>query len=451
MFKWFLQNALKNREILSVLNGLNALLKVAQNYEFGFQVTQVEPLFIIILDTYIDDKKSGELAGYYFTWAIHQQKDLRLDKYLNWVTLHYEGKQTPFVFAHLLSSILDNLDALLNNFSQLEQIWSVLRLLISNRLESEGTVVAVQNFCRYVVYFQDMLPIGDKTLINKLSEEFYQLVLKLDNHPNVYKLLINMPSFSPDLLELPDYPSTQQILSLWHKLGLKCVDNLDDDAAIAMIRRIDQSLSSDDEARGLFRQDLVESVKLKPGHSLSPALAGIVLNDNVFVSEHPSFVQQISAVLPLLIRFQQDLKEVGYPLGQCLRYLSLILTANTERAQYESSILDLLENNFQKPNSEECLAQVIKYSTWGIHAERFTLLLTKDIYRKHWLRNTKINDKILGEFYEYTEGYKSNEARDIFRNAVRNLLEAIQENEPDSYMPQEFSILIKYCRMRFSE
>jgi DNA replication protein DnaC len=451
MLNWFVQESAKMRNLELVLRGLKALLRSAPKYGLDFQVTQIKPLFFKTLGAFIEEKEGEELANLYFRWMIDQKGDSQIDEYLNWVTLHWEGKQTPSVLAHLLSSVLDSSEALFRSFDQLEQIWSAMKLLISKRLDSKGTTNAVENFGRCIVYFQDTLPIGDKTLINKLSEEFYHLVLHLSDHPNVAYLFVNMPVFKEGLLEVPDRPSPREILSLSHKLRLSLSNYLDPDSYITLTRTIDNCLSPDAEAREIFRQDLLGHIEEKPDHRLSPRLAGIILADDAYLTEYPSAVQRISAVLPDLVRLQADLQEVAYPLGQCLRHLSLVMLTREERMQYESSLMDLLELNFQKPHSEICLLQVITYCTRQVHYDQLARLVKSSLREAlRGMKRVQTSTNILKTYHQYIEGCESGDMKEaLHRDASRSLLKVVLANAQEPRILHFFDVLLNMWREPF--
>ncbi|MCJ7423147.1 metallophosphoesterase [Candidatus Bathyarchaeota archaeon] len=427
---WFLQEILSASNIQSIMYGFQTLFSAALKYDLKLDPTKARNTFFRALEACIDLEGGGALARDYFAWLFHRKDDCEIEDYLEWIKSRFSGAQSPYVLAHLVQS-LPSLRAHSSSSSESERIWCVLKLLMSKRLDSPGTTAAMENFFNYLVYLQSVSP-ADKASLNKISQECYQSCLESCSHPRVIYLMLNLPILNQDLRKSINCPSPNEIMVLWRKLPSAVRYNRSDDSFVMLIREIDGYLKGEGQVREVFRQDLLNYIKERPGHWLSPELANILIDDTDYIDQHPFYVREISSILLDLIKLQDDLEEVAFLIRRCLNPVHerlLLVMSKEEQVEYEASLIESLGMNLHKPFFEACLFQMITSCTRKVHCERLTRLVRKYLEQARKFEEVRIKEHLRIDSKEILENYSK-----YVKESETEMEEALQRNVGESFL-----------------
>lgn len=447
---WFLQEILSASNIQSIMYGFQTLFGAALKYDLKLEPTKARNTFFRALEACIDLEAGGALARDYFAWLFHRKDDCEIEDYLEWIKSRFSDAQSPYVLAYLVQS-LPSLRAHSHSSSELERIWCVLKLMMSKRLDSPGTTVALENFSNYLVYLQSLSP-ADKASLNKISQECYQSCLESCSHPRVVYLMLNLPIFHQVLRESINCPSPNEIMILWRKLPSAVRYNRTDDSFVMLVREIDGYLKGERQVREVFRQDLLNYIRERPGHWLSPKLANILIDDTNYIRQHPFYVREISSILLDLIKLQDDLEEVAFLIRRCLNPVHerlLLVMSKEEQVEYEASLIELLGMSLHKPFFEACLFQLITSCTRMVHCERLTRLVRKYLEQTRKFEEIRIKEhlridskEILENYSKYVKESETEMGETLQRNVGESFLVSVQMNAKSVGIVKCFSALL---------
>lgn len=424
IFIWFLQEIDTQVDTAGAVYGLQNILQGALKYKLDFEQVEVENKFFSVLEAHIEDAGGGNVAKLFFAWLFHQNRDVELSKYLQWIKTHYQEAQTPYVLMHLIQSLSENASTIKPTSDEIEQIWSTLKLLIANRLENEGTTLAAQDFME--LCHQKALSI-DENKLNKIITDSYQLCLQMSNHERVVYLLIN---FLPFWQHLPDQSLPGNIVYLWRKVssaGYKKGESFG-----KLTREVNDYLQKRNEKQSIseFYKDLIGFIEANQGHMLSPKFASVVIQAR-------SHLGELSTLLQKLIRAQQSMEDISYALERYLKCHAEVF-GKEELIEFEASIIKALEMSIRKPFAELCVSGVIKGCTPKVHYEQITKLV------ETYLKEGKESEdfwQILQEYHSYQ--LKSDIEKTMQNNTLKRFFMLIRFSAEKVQTARYFSAILR--------
>ena len=425
ILSWFLKEVKNKTDTLSAVYGLQLLFDSALKYKLDFELVKVEEVFFRILEAQIDHPEGGELCKHYFPWLLNQREQINIARYLGWIETNYQKRQTPYVFKHLIESLLKSTHDYEVRPNELDMTWGIFKLLISKRLDSEGTTGVTPDFFQYFIQIQRESS-DDKNKLNNVSEEFYDLCVQMSDHDRVIYLLIN---FFPVWQQLSEKPSPQEMLLLWQKMlstGFKKIEPLG-----RLARQMNNYLQERKETELLseFDNDLISFIEGNPSHILSPKFAKILI-------QKKSYLREVSTLLPKLVRYQKNMEDLRYTVAEYFQCNSKILDEK-ELIEFEASLIEALESNLSKPFSDRCVSLVIKECTPEVHYERITQFI--ETYLKAG-RKSEDFWQVLEAYHTY-EG-KSNIEEIVQKDTIESFLSIIRSNAQRVQAARYFSAIL---------
>jgi hypothetical protein len=443
ILEWLLREIPHTTDSQAIMYGSQDLFQAALKYGIDFELEKAKSAFLKALEFCLDIEGSGGLARDYFRWLFHQAKDFQISDYLEWIGLHWQRLQTPYVLSWLISFLSESIDSRHYNPIELEQTWGTLKVMIRQRLNFDGTTVSLGNFGDYLARLA-MASLIDTSKLNEISEELYHLCLELKNHPRVVYLILNMPAFQPSLRALIVRPSPKQSLKLWEELPTALRDAHRDDSFARLTSNVDEYLKKEKELRQTFRQGLLSDVKDRPHHWLSAKFVNLVIDDTDYIKEevqsksvYRSCMYEVLQLLPRLIESQTSLEEVAWAIKRCTnpRHGRLLLVmSKEEQIEYESRLIESVKQYAGKPYAGACVFWLIKNCTRRAHCKQLTETVGAYLGRAKDLSKIKVKEdtwitsqNLLQSFWEYIED-EIEDGETLQRNAVETLLDSIRIN-----------------------
>jgi len=428
ILSWFLSEVKYKTDTLAAVYGLQNLFDATLKYKLDFELVKMEEVFFGALEAHIDHDEGGEISKHYFPCLLNQKEQMDIVKYLGWIKINHQKRQTPFVFNYLIESLLkENFQV---NPEELDMIWDILKLLILKHPESKGTISGA---AKLFEYFIAQIPPKDKNRLNKISKEFYSLCLQMSSPSCVINLLIG---FFPFWEPLSDNPLPEEMVALWQK-GL-LIHNKNVESVGKLTRQIDNYLQNrkKEELILKFHGELLTFIKVNSHHVLSVKFTKILIQARVYQRE-------LSVLLLELVKNQRTMKEIVYPIAEYFRY-SLKLINNEELTRIESSIIKVIEKNIYKPFSENCLSLVIKKCSPRVHYEQITQLIEKYLEAG---RKSKDFYYVLKEYHDY-EG-NSNIEEKSRKDTIEKFLSVIRANAQKAQAVIYFSAVLEIWEAAF--
>ncbi len=426
ILSWFLNEVKDKTDTRSAVYGLQLLFDSALKYKLDFELVKVEEVFFKTLEAQIDHDEGGELCKHYFPWLLGQEEQIDMVKYLEWINDNYRRPQTPFVFKHLIESLLKHMSDFKIRPDELDMIWSIYKVLISERLDSEGTTGVTQDFFEYFIQVQQELS-DDENKLNKISEEFYKLCLEMSDHDRMIYLLI---SFLPFWQQLSDKPSPEEMIVLWRKMlatGYKRIEPFG-----KLTRQMNNYLQNRKEAEltSEFHGELISFIETNLSHVLSAKFTRILVHEK-------SHLRELSTLLPKLVRYQESMEDLRYILEEYFQNHSEILDEK-ELIEFETSMIEALETSLHKPFSALCVSLVIQGCTPEVHYKQITQLI--ETYLKAG-RESEDFWQVLKGYHTY-EG-KSNIEATIRKGTIESFLSIIRSNAQRVQAARYFSAILR--------
>lgn len=428
MLSWFLNEVKDKTDTLTAVYGLQNLFVATLKYKLDFELVKMEEVFFGVLEAYIDHDEGGGISKHYFPWLLCQKEQMSIVKYLGWIKTSYQKRQTPYIFKHLIDSLLEE------NFQvsteELDMIWDIFKLLISKRLESEGTTGGAPSFFEYFIV---QIPSKDKNRLNKISEEFYSLCLKMSDNSRVIYLLISMLPFWK---QLSDKPLPEEMVTIWQKMLSTCYKKVEPLGKLT--RQISNYLQNrkEEELITKFHSELLNFIKSNLCHVLSPSFAKILIKARFYQRE-------LSILLPELIENQKIMENLFYAIGEYFRY-PMELINNEELIRIESSIIKTIEKNLYKSFSEKCLSLVINKCSPGVHYEQITQLIETYLEIE---RESEDFYQVLCAYHAY-EG-KSNIEDKSRKDTIEKFFSVIRANAQRVQAARYFSAILETWKAAF--
>jgi len=345
---------------------------------------------------------------------------------LGWIETNYQKRQTPYVFKHLIESLLKITHDFEVRPNELDMTWGIFKLLISKRLDSEGTTGVTPDFFQYFIQIQQESS-DDKNKLNNVSEEFYELCLQICDHDRTIYLLIN---FLPFWQQLSDKPSPKEMVVLWRKMlatGYKRIEPFG-----KLTRQMNSYLRNRKEAEltSEFHGELISFIEANLSHVLSTKFTRILVHEK-------SHLRELSRLLPKLVRYQKSMEDLMYITGEYFQFRSEILDER-ESIEFENSMIEALETSLHKPFFELCISLVIKECTPEVHYEQITQLV--EIYLKAGRQSE--------DFWQVLEGYhtyegKSNIEETVQKDTIESFLSIIRSNAQRVQAAMYFSAILR--------
>lgn len=419
---WFAKEVRGQEDTTAAAYGGQEFFQAVLRYDLDFNLAEAEDTFFAILESLADRPEGGYLTSYYFSWLSHQQRQIEMAKYMDWINSHSRRRQTPYIFAQLLKSFITSCEF---TTSEMQLFWQTLKLLIIGRLDSEGTTVASAHFHKYVAKFHEVSPyIQDE--LDKISEEFYNICLQMAVHPRIFYLVPSAP-FWHDFVA---HPLPGHLLDLWRILQQKYVmvwqrphkqrepkERLYEqtEAFANLTRRLDRLLQTKEESlcQELY-DELINFIKSNPRDPISPKHVSILIEVGYHGSELPE-------VLLNLVKFQHDLKDTSWAIS---RYFEKLFPNLPEEdvSKHEESLLEVLEENLTKPYFGDCLLILVDNCDINKHYRQITRLI--EIYLER-TGNFEQAERILSVYagkVQQVEGLLYEEANQRFLAAIQTNL-----------------------------
>ncbi len=151
ILSWFLNEVKDKTDTLTAVYGFQIFFATILKYKLDFKLAKLENIFFRVLEAQIEHEEGGELAKHYFKWLFHQNREIKIFPYLEWIETHYQEAQTPYVLMHLSQYFFKNVSSIKPTTDEIEQILSTTKLFITNRPEYEGTIIAVRAFIKALI------------------------------------------------------------------------------------------------------------------------------------------------------------------------------------------------------------------------------------------------------------------------------------------------------------
>jgi hypothetical protein len=419
---WFLREANNRIDTSAAVYGLQNILQTAFKYKLDFEQAEVENIFFRILETQIKHEEGGALAKHYFSWLFHQNRQVEISQYLQWIETHYQEAQTPYVLMHLIQSLSKNASTIKPTSDEIEQIWSTLKLLIANRLEHEGTSLAAQDFMEFC--HQEALSI-DEDKLNEILTDSYQLCLQMSNQERVIYLLITYFPFWQHLL---DQSPPGEIIDLWRKVSSAGYKKGESFGKLTRVVNVYLQKRAEKQSISEFHKELISFIEANQDHMLSPKFAKLLILAK-------SYFHELSRLLPDLIKSQNTLEDMAYTLGEYFKWLSEI--PEEKRIEYETSILKALEKNVYKPYGDLCLRYIMKRCTPKVNYGQIRQIIEAFLEKT---TNPIGITKMFREYYNYDKRSEIDELTQ--KETVERLLLVIQLNNLNIAAPKAYSAIL---------
>jgi len=422
--KWLLCEVENRIETGTAVYGLQNVFRAAFKYELDFELTEAENIFFRVLENQIEHEEGGALAKHYFKWLFHQNRRVEISQYLQWIESHYQKAQTPYVLKHLIRFLSENVSIIKPTTVEIEQIWCALKLLIVNRLEHEGTTLAAEDFVK--LCHQKTLNI-DKAKLGEILSNSYQIYLQMNNHERVIYLLINFLPFW-------QYGLNQSIsgiiVDIWRKVSSSKYKN--EESFGKLTRVVNDYLQKRNEKQSIsdFHEELISYIERNQSHTLSAKFTKILILARYHFDE-------LSMILPRLIESQRNLEDIGYAIGEYLKWL--FEEPPEKKVEYETSILKALEINAYKPYSALCLRFFMECCTSKVHYALIEHII--EIYLEKIPDDSEEIQRMLKEYYNY--GKKSEIDELTQKDIVKRFLLAIQSNILNTTAPNAYSVILE--------
>jgi hypothetical protein len=419
---WFLREMNNRIDTSAAVYGLQNVFQAAFKYKLDFEQAEAENIFFRVLETQTKHEEGDYLAKHYFTWLFSQNRSVDISKYLQWIEIHYQEAHTPYVLTHLILSISNNVSTIKPTTDEIEQIWSTLKLLITNRLENEGTTLAAQDFME--LSQQKALSI-DEDKLNETLTDSYRVCLQMTDHERVIYLVI---SFFPLWQHLLDQSPPRKIIDLWRKVSLAGYKKGENFGLLTRI--VNDYLQKRDEKQSIseFHKELISFIEANQDHMLNPKFAKLLILAK-------SYFYELSRLLPDLIKSQNTLEDMAYTLGDYFKWLSEI--PEEKRIEYETSILKVLEMNVHKPYGGFCLRFIMERCTPKVHYNLTTKII--EAYLEKTTNPTGIT-KMFREYYDYDKRSEIDES--TLKKSIERLLLVIQLNNSNIAAPKAYSAIM---------
>lgn len=240
---------------------------------------------------------------------------------------------------------------------QCKSYWQILKSLIHYQLSNDGTTLASEHFCCYIVNHYVNLE-GGQEFLRQLSKEAFEIVQEMIDHRRIFFLL---PTFLPVWQASITYPPAREVLSLWQTLLGKLRSNRDMEVFGTFTRNLLKSLDVGNDAPSLeeFYQLSLGFIEKNLSHKLSPKLCSTL-------SARRASIDKLVDILPKLMYYQVTLEDTAYAIDRFFRFCSSGLD-DSRRTEFESSLIEALKHNLGKPFAENCLIEILKHCWPKIH------------------------------------------------------------------------------------
>lgn len=405
--KWYLEESIKWKEVRSSAYGLQLIFKSYVKHSIYIDPVLAQNAFLHVSAAQIKYEEGGAISRYYFPWLFKQKGSDDISIYIQLLEKNVRMGQTPYILTHIFNSLIKEKVQLSSD--AIERCWSLLRSLLLEQVNNEGTTIASEVFFEYLMLFESY-----GSIIDYVSTDFFAICQSVVNQNRTTYLITGFRPFWENHIKSP---SSEEVLQLWETLLYK-VHTIE--AFGTLTRQLDEHLFSHHNTPllHLFYTAQFNFIEQHPSHKLSPKFYSVLI-------KRQFEADKLSEALPILITSQRDLEDMDYAIIRFFKYLVPLLSRE-QLINVEDSIIASVKTSLYKRYSSYCLYHLIKNCTSGIHYEKFTDIINLYLEIGKPLENKNDIEKVLKAYKKYETD--SNIDSDTRRSNIETFLSTVKLN-----------------------
>lgn len=392
IMEWYFDQAPNWKALPETSYGLQTAFKTCSQYKLFPSLDKAEKAFFQVTESQINREEGGAISRDYFPWYFNNPKQwaVKILRYLDWLRDNYQARQAPYILVHILKALQDSTLDL--EKQQIVVCWDLVKLFIDRKLNHEGATLSAELFWKYLMKGYSNATVELATL-DQVSEEYFKICQqKIEDDRTVYLVT----SFLPFWNNLVQFPSNQDMLSLWQAMLLVRRRNIE--AFGKLSRDLGNHIRQTENTELIlkFHEMIIQFMEKYPQATLSAKFASLL-------STHQVYADRVAKILPKLIVSQGYLEDLGYAFKRFFTYLANKIDASL-LIEYEISVLTALQDNLNKNYAELCVHNVIKGVTPKVHYEAISQLFRRYITIGREPKDKRQEDffwQVIGAYHKY--------------------------------------------------
>jgi len=409
---WYFKECLLRKDSRNAVYGLTDIFETAQKFQIPVDFEAAEKAFLVLSTAQITDDGTSSIAKSFFRWRLKKDSEVSLKNYIQLIESNSEHEQAEWILLFLLEIIVEN--SFQPRVDDFTAIWKILKSRLEAKLTEPASLAYRWFFESLVENYQSYS--NGLEVVREISREFYDLCETLVDNPRLTLLLGSFKPLSAGLLE---YPTTSQMLQLWHSLLLR-VSAVEVDAFSRFTGRLYSLLETSGKPEELLDLDhtLLQFIESNPADALSPKFFWQLIKRSAFLPE-------LAANVTNLITAHKNLEDSAPVLNRFFQFAGASLD-HDDLIKCEASVIVALKENIWKPHADSCMQSFLPLCTRRVHYDSITDLFRAYLQTSKPQESITVIYRVMSAYHQYELDSEIDPA--TRRTGLEACLSIIEEN-----------------------